>query len=96
MPFDTETLWGWYLFWFICASMSFAFASILVPVTGYFVSCYHYIAAICEHIDLLAASIDQDIDKAADERNPYKVAFIYNNIHKTFSQLVQIHEAIYK
>ncbi|XP_055304582.1 uncharacterized protein LOC129569589 [Sitodiplosis mosellana] len=89
MPFNTQTILGWYLFWFVCASMSFAFASILVPVTGYFVSCYHYIAAISEHIDILAASIDRDIDEAIAERNPYKTAYIYNKVHTTFRNLLE-------
>lgn len=96
MPFDTQTLCGWYLFWFICASMSFAFVSILVPVTGYFVSCYHYIAAISEHIDILAASINRDIDEATSQRNPDKKATIFNKMHNTFSEFVEIHEASYK
>lgn len=96
MPFNTTTILGWYMLWFVYASMSFAFVSILVPVTGYFVSCYHYIAALYEHIEILATKIDRDIEVASAEQNIFKRAFKYNSVQATFSEFVSIHQSAYE
>lgn len=96
MPFDIETVWGWYLYFYFSASIAFSFSSAMIPVTTFFVSCSYYISALCEHISLLADSIDRDIESRLNEENSFKRMVFDGKIQKTYSQKVTVHVQLFE
>lgn len=75
VPFDTQNLFGWYLKWFICLTMSISYASAVTLITSYFVSCCLYIQAICNHFNMLNSLTEQNAE----------------SIRKNLTQAVNIH-----
>lgn len=72
LPFDTKSLWGWYLQLFIEFEMGFAYCSSMIPATTLFVSCCTYIGAICDHCSLLIYSTNNSLSPVLDEKNSRK------------------------
>lgn len=73
LPFDSTTLFGWYLMWFFQMNVSLAYTLSTVSTTSYFVCCCYYITTICDHFQLLIASIKETLcdnhDKNATTTN---------------------------
>lgn len=64
VPFDTSTIFGWYLFWLVQFYIAIVYAISVACATTYFGSNCLYIIAICEHFDFLIDSIDSDVEMA--------------------------------
>lgn len=75
VPFSTETLFGWYILFFIEFIMALSYAICMPTTTSYFVSSCFYIDAICSHFDALVASLKEDIQPKDDANGskPIKV-----------------------
>lgn len=96
MPFDIETVWGWYLYFYFSASIAFSFSSAMIPVTTFFVSCSKYIGALCEHFTLLAETIDKNVESRIDEQNSFKRVLIDKKIQQTYSEMVTLHVELFE
>lgn len=86
IPFTVNTIWKWYLLWFIQFNMALSYALTMVSVTSYFVCCCLYIAAICDHFDLLNYSFAEEID-------------LVKNVHKirtTLIRAIQLHVNLFE
>lgn len=75
VPFNSQSIFGWYFKWFINLAMSISYALLLTSITSYFVCCCLYIHAICRHFHLIKNLIANN-DKS---------------IHKHIKQAVDIH-----
>lgn len=91
VPFDTNTLWGWYLFWFFQFNTALAYICTTVPVTVYFMCCCYYIGTICEHFDTLIQSIKQDVEYIHNENNPVKYQKMCLQIQRKFHKSISVH-----
>lgn len=63
VPFDTETIVGWFFLWFLQLNMSIAYMACIVATTTYFCCCCLYLCAICEHFAIHFQIINRDIDQ---------------------------------
>lgn len=68
VPFDTETMWGWYLLWFIQLNVGVSYGKTMISITSYFICCCFYIETICDHFNLVIESIEQPIDGSGKGR----------------------------
>lgn len=73
VPFDTQSLFGWYLQWLIQLSMSISYVLSVVSVTSYFVCCCFYIQTICDHFDMLVKSIEQKDGEIGERTQEKKI-----------------------
>lgn len=92
LPFNTLSVWGWCLEWFIQLNVGLSYALCMIIATNYFIYyCYH-IVAICIHFQLLADSIRDDIERIRSDcgrQQHRKVA--WQNIGTKLTRCVAIH-----
>lgn len=69
VPFDTTTVHGWYLLWFIQFSMGMSYSSSQTTITSYFVCCSYYIGAICGHFNSLMNQVNKEVESNLMEKN---------------------------
>ena len=70
VPFNTKIIWKWYVLLAFQSSISFCYASITSGLTAYFTCCCFYIIAVCDHCDMLIASLQSHVDQNKSYRNP--------------------------
>lgn len=93
LPFNTLSVWGWCLEWFIQLNVGLSYALCMIIATNYFIFyCYH-IVAICIHFQLLISSIRDDVEriqaKSGNRERYRKVA--WQSISEKLARLVAIH-----
>lgn len=86
LPFDQNSVLGWYAVYFIYLNMEFTYGSSMIPTTSIFVCACTYISAICEQFDFLIHSTSQDL------RDPHRV----NELHQKLCQSIDVHNRIYE
>lgn len=91
VPFNTETIWGWYLLWFVHFNMGFSYVLSMVSITSYFVCCCFYISTICDHFDLHIKSADKYSDQLLKKKKQKKRKGIYRSIKNSIFQAIDIH-----
>lgn len=96
VPFDTNTLWGWYLMWFFQFNISICYVSCTITITTYFVCCCIYIGAICEHFRFVYDSIMENVEKNHNENNPQIHERTQWLINEKMSKAVEIHAKIFE
>lgn len=69
VSFETSTLWGWYLIWFIQVNMAVIYVLGMITTTSYFVCSCFYIEAICDHFAQLLHSTSNVIKRNKSQRN---------------------------
>lgn len=94
VPFDTKTISGWYLLWFIQCMMSSTYAVCVLSTTSYFVCTCIYICTICEHFDLLFASLERDIEQIQDQNSNF--IGLRHKALKCLHHAIEIHVKVYE
>lgn len=95
VPFDTKTIYGWYLLLFILiiADISY-FICIFLGLTQFMSYCI-YIAAICEHFDLIMQNAQANVEEQNQKgTNPRKLKEIRMKIIAKNREAIQIHVKI--
>lgn len=90
VPFDTETIPGWYLLLLCGTSLDSAYFICLLLGTTQFIGSCIYISAICQHFDVVMQT-DQ-IDRNSREDSPQKLDAINGEICRAIQIQVEINE----
>lgn len=99
VPFNTETIFGWYILCSIQFVMAFSYSSCISTTTSYFISSCFYIDAICDHFDSLIDSIKDDTQQTDEVKrfNPIKsTKKMYGNFELKFRKAVEINVKLYE
>lgn len=67
VPFNTESLCGWLLYWLYQLSANLAYTLCISMPTMYFAGFCRYIVAICMHFELLVDAIRSDVERIQSE-----------------------------
>lgn len=86
IPFDTKTIYGWYLLLFMLICTDIAYLSCLILGTTHFVGCCMYIMAICEHFDVAMQTVQATIEQSK------RAMEINRQMHKAIRIHVKINE----
>lgn len=95
VPFDTRTIYGWYLLWLIQCMMSASYAVCVLSTTMYFVSCCLYICTICQHFKLLFDSLELYVQQLQDEKCALN-SNLRQEAQRCLHQAVEIHVKVYE
>lgn len=91
VPFDTRPLWGWFLHWFFQFSASLSYTLCMIIPTTYF-SCFcRYIAAICQHIEILIDSIRFDVNQIHGDAKNQPNTSAWQNVYSKITELIDLH-----
>lgn len=96
VPFDTSTIWGWYLLWFLQFNIGLSYALCVVSVASYFMSCCFYITSICDDFKFLMRSINTNIKLNQNEKNPREHEKNSRKIQNQMHKLVELHVKMYE
>lgn len=96
VPFDKNTLWGWYLMWFFQFNISICYVSCTITITTYFVCCCIYIGAICEHFRFMYDCAMQNVEQNRKEKDPQQYKRRQLLINEQMNKAVQIHSKIFE
>lgn len=91
VPFDTTTMLGWYLQLLITMCNELVYLTYLLLATSQFIGCCMYIAAMCEHFDLIIQTARATIDRNRHEKKPRQFRETNGQIKKQISEAIQIH-----
>lgn len=95
LPFDTASIWGWYIYYITASVLELMYILCMVSATTYFVSCCFYIGAMCDHFDFVAHSIQKNFnDDNHKEMNPYQRKMFNEKIMAKMRKAIQIHMEI--
>lgn len=96
VPFDMETIFGWYLLLLCGISVDSAYFTCLLLGTSQFIGLCIYIAAICDQFDFVMQTVQKNVNRNLQEENAQK--FDETNreanvqIRKAIQIQVKIHE----
>lgn len=90
LPFDTKTVLGWYILWFIEFNIGFSYVISMVGITSYFVCCCFYICTICDHFQWLLQSLEADVKRNQSEKNTQKHTQNLKKIKEKFLHAIEI------
>lgn len=96
VPFDTDTVPGWYVQFFFGDLMEICYFMTMVLPTAYFICCGVYIRTMCEHFLKLMGSMQRTIEQQKDDTNPQKRLQNYRQIKTQFAKAIRIHMEIYE
>lgn len=92
---NTQTLWGWYLTWFIEFNIGVSYYIMcMVAITSYFVCCCFYIDAMCEHFAYLIRLSRNYIEWCQKESDPENHKKKKQEVRLAVCQSIQIHAKI--
>lgn len=96
VPFDTNTLWGWYLMWFFQFNISICYVSCTITITTYFVCCCIYIGAICEHFRFAYDCAMENVEQNRNEKDPQQYERRQLLINEQMNKAAEIHAKIFE
>lgn len=91
VPFDTDTIFGWYTFWFIQMAISIVYGLCTGSIVSYFFCCCLYIATLCDHFGYIVKSIDENIAKYRATTNSWKIGRIIQQIEQQMHDAIKAH-----
>lgn len=91
VPFNTETILGWYTLWLIEFNLGIAYILPMTSITSYFVSCCCYIVAVCNHFSFLIQSIKKNLKQIRMEKNPLARQRNDRKITEQFVRAIEMH-----
>lgn len=91
VPFDTQTIWGWYLFLLLQFNISLAYIMCMVAITSYFLCSCAYIEAIRDHFKSLINSIHANVKRKEIVKNPQKNEEICQKIKDELNEAIEFH-----
>lgn len=96
VPFDTKTIYGWYLLLMLLISLDLAYLVCIVFGTTQFIGSCIYIVAICDQFDSNIQMIQTNIEQNQRETNREKNIKTKIQINKQIHDAIQIHARIYE
>lgn len=102
VPFDTSTVYGWYMFWFLQLYAALAYSLSITCATTFFGGCCFYIIAICEHFQFYIKKIDAGVeimDSKANELGQKNRGKMHSSVLKLklkMNKMVQTQSKIYE
>lgn len=99
VPFNTETILGWYILCFIQFFMGISYSSCISTTTSYFISGCFYIDAICDDFDALIDSLKDGTqpNDGMKRSQPMKLTKkMYASLVMKFRKAVEINVKLYE
>lgn len=78
VPFDTSSIFGWYMLWLIQIYAGYTYVLSISAVISYFVSCCFYIEACCEHLFLVLKALNTDLLNDVNGKNRLHHVIIFH------------------
>lgn len=94
VPFDTSSIIGWYLLWFIQTNTAFSYCLGTIAPTAYFMNCCLYIITLCDHFNCIINSINEHVEGYHQIKNKLKTKKINLQIKEKLGRAVKHHEEI--
>lgn len=91
VPFDTVSIHGWYLLWFIQSNVGFSYSVVMVTISSYFACCCFYIQTLCDHFEYLIDSLKNIVEENPAKGNVSLSERKRLKMKETLSQAVCIH-----
>lgn len=92
MPFNTDTISGWCMEWFIQLNVGLSYAICMIISTNYFIYYCYNIIAICVHFELLIDSIECDVARISSEyEQKQHRTMAWQRVRTKFKRSVAIH-----
>lgn len=96
LPFSAESVVGWYARYIIQSNMGFTYASSMVPVTCFFVSCCVYIGAICEHFNQCIQATSDDADEIQMAKDSRKYKLLCHKLEEKICRSIKLHTKLFE
>lgn len=96
VPFNTESILGWYLLLLININIGVAYTLSMCTITSYFISCCYYVTAICKHFDFMIDTIENDVQFYKYEKNFHKSNELDKKIKENLCKSMEIHNKVYE
>lgn len=94
VPFDTKTIYGWYLLLFTLICMDISYLTCFLLASTQFIGLCIYILAICEHFDLVMQTVQASVEQNLHEKNQQKFEETNTEIIAKCHEAIQIHVKI--
>lgn len=95
VPFDTKTIYGWYLQLLIPACVDFFYYSCWLLSTTQFIGWCIYIVAICEHFASIMQTVEANVEENRHEKNSRKFRETSAKINAQIREAIEIHVQIH-
>lgn len=96
VPFNMDSVSGWYLTWFYQFSVGFAYCVEMITVATYFGCFCYYIIAMCKHFSLLIDSIRLDSRQIHAKKNTRNRHQMWLNARAKLERAIEMHIDIYE
>lgn len=96
VPFNTDSVLGWFLLLFIQLNISAAYSLTVIAVTSYFICCCLYLEAMCDHFDELINLVKGDVEINRKEKNRSTSRKSEHQIWKNLCDAIKIHGDLYE
>lgn len=94
--FEANTIWGWYLLWFLTSSMDLSYTLSMSSTTTYFISCCIYIGAICDHFNVSMCSTQELVKRNRMEKDSEERELNQLKIREQMQTSIGIHSQIHE
>lgn len=84
------------MLWFVQTNLGISYSLVMVTITSYFVCCCFYIIGICQNIDLLIYSVNQDNEMIRDEKNKWNIAQKYQQMKLKLAEMITLHINVFE
>lgn len=95
VPFDTSTVWGWYLYLFANFNMGMTYTASATSATSYFVVCCLYIRTACDHFDKMMQHTSDTIVQLRNASEPLRPKLL-SELKLKMAQAIEIHVKIFE
>lgn len=92
VPFETKTLWKWYVLWIYQFNVGLWYAANMAVVTAYFTCCCFYLVGIDNHCIMLIESLQSDVDKNRFNKNQLEYWKNCFKIKEKLCEALKLHE----
>lgn len=96
VPFDSSTIWGWYLLWLVTLAVNASYILCLTSVVTYFVSCCFYLGAMCDHFNFTMRSTEALVKQNQQEKSRQMYITNYRKIVDQVQKSIEIQIQIYQ
>lgn len=91
VPFETDSISGWYLKWFLQFNISLSYSSLLPFITSQFCCGCMYIDAICDHLASIFQSIDRNVGESQAKLNNRKTLLKTRKTEELMHEMINLH-----
>lgn len=96
LPFDTQSIFGWFLDWFFQFYMSIIYALCTILITSHFACFCYYIIATCNQFGLMIEALHFDCKQIRKEKNMQKCSEMWKNAREKLQEAIEMHVQIYE